>query len=152
MPVEGRSLSSRATQEAVRFRRLGNLSTPESVQKLRAALHAKAKQVPSFRFYALYDKLYRAEVLAHAYERCRANGGAEGVDGQRFEQIQAYGQEQWLGELAQELKEKKYQAQAIRRVYIPKPNGQLRPLGIPTIRDRVVQTATVLVLVDTSRR
>jgi group II intron reverse transcriptase/maturase len=125
---------------------LGNLSTPQSVQKLQTALHVKAKEAPGFRFYALYDKLYRADVLSHAYERCRANGGAEGVDGQRFEDIEAYGVEGWLGELAQELKEKKYQAQAIRRVYIPKPNGRLRALGIPTIRDRVVQTAAVLLL------
>jgi RNA-directed DNA polymerase len=125
---------------------LGNLSTPDSVQKLQAALHAKAKEVPGFRFYALYDKVYRTDVLAHAYQRCRVNGGAEGVDGQRFEDIATYGEERWLGELAQVLKEKKYQAQAIRRVCIPKPNGKLRPLGIPTIRDRVVQTAAVLVL------
>jgi group II intron reverse transcriptase/maturase len=125
---------------------LGDLSTPNSVQKLQAALHVKAKQAPSFRFYALYDKLYRIDVLAHAYQRCRANGGVAGVDGQGFEDIEAYGEERWLGELAQVLKEKKYQAQAIRRVYIPKPNGKLRPLGIPTIRDRVVQRAAVLVL------
>lgn len=125
---------------------MGNLSTPSSVQKLQAALHAKAKEAPGFRFYALYDKLYRADVLVHAYERCRANGGAAGVDGQRFEDIESQGAEGWLGALAQELKEKKYQAQAIRRVYIPKPNGGLRPLGIPTIRDRVVQRAAVLVL------
>lgn len=146
MPVEGRSLSSRATQDVARARRLGNLSTPDSVQKLQAALHAKAKEAPGFRFYVLYDKVYRADVLAHAYRRCRANGGAAGVDGQRFEDIETYGVERWLGELVQALKEKKYQAQAVRRVYIPKPNGKLRPLGIPTIRDRVVQTAAVLVL------
>lgn len=125
---------------------MGNLATPNSVQKLQAALHAKAKEAPGYRFYALYDKLYRADVLAYAYERCRANGGAAGVDGQKFEDIEAKGVEEWLGALAQELKEKKYQAQAIRRVYIPKPNGKLRPLGVPTIRDRVVQTAAVLVL------
>ena len=125
---------------------MGNLSTPGNVQKLQAALHAKAKEAPGYRFYALYDKLYRADVLTCAYQRCRANGGAEGVDGQRFEDIEAYGVERWLGELTQVLREKTYQAQAIRRVYIPKPNGKLRPLGIPTIRDRVVQTAAVLVL------
>ncbi len=125
---------------------MGNLTTPASVQKLQTALHAKAKEEPGFRFYALYDKVYRADVLTHAYERCRANGGAEGVDGQRFEDIEAYGAQKWLGELTQALREKSYQAQAIRRVYIPKPDGRLRPLGIPTIRDRVVQTAVVLVL------
>jgi RNA-directed DNA polymerase len=133
-------------QEVAKGGRLGNLSTPGSVQKLQTALHAKAKQEPGFRFYALYDKLYRIDVLTHAYRRCRSNGGAEGVDGQRFADIEAYGEERWLGELAQELKEKRYQAQAIRRVYIPKPDGRLRPLGIPTIRDRVVQSAAVLVL------
>jgi RNA-directed DNA polymerase len=146
MPVEGRGLSSRAMQDAARDRRLGNLTTPDSVQKLQAALHAKAKQAPEFRFYALYDKVYRADVLSQAYQHCRANGGAPGVDGQGFEDIEACGVEGWLGELAQELKEKKYQAEAIRRVYILKPNGKLRPLGIPTIRDRVVQRAAVLVL------
>lgn len=146
MPVEGRGLSSRATQDVARDRRLGSLSTPVSVQKLQAALHAKAKEASGFRFYALYDKLYRADVLDHAYWRCRANGGAAGVDGQRFEDIDAYGAERWLGELAQELKEKSYRAEAVRRVWIPKPNGKLRPLGIPTIRDRVVQTAAMLVL------
>lgn len=146
MPVEGRGLSSRGTQDVAREGRLGNLATPESVQKLQAALHAKAKEAPSFRFYSLYDKMYRADVLAYAYRRCRANGGGEGVDGQRFEDIEAYGVEGWLGELAQELKEKVYRAEAIRRVWIPKPNGKLRPLGIPTIRDRVVQTAAMVVL------
>jgi len=125
---------------------LGNLVTPPSVQKLQAALHAKAKDEPGCRFHALYDKLYREDVLRHAYRCCRANRGAPGVDGVRFEDIEADGVEPWLGELAKRLKEKTYQAEAIRRVYIPKPNGKLRPLGIPTIRDRVVQMATVLVL------
>jgi group II intron reverse transcriptase/maturase len=116
------------------------------VQELQAALHAKAKGSPDYRFYALYDKVYRADVLAHAYRRCRANGGAAGVDRQRFEDIKEYGEERWLGELAQDLKEKRYQATASRRVYIPKPNGRLRPLGIATIRDRVVMMAAVLIL------
>ena len=125
---------------------MGNLATPLSVQKLRAALHAKAKDEPGWRFHALYDKLYREDVLRHAYRCCRANHGAPGVDGVRFEDIEASGVEPWLDELAKTLKEKRYQAEAIRRVYIPKPNGKLRPLGIPTIRDRVVQMAMVLVL------
>jgi group II intron reverse transcriptase/maturase len=125
---------------------LGNLATPLSVQKLQTALHAKAKENPSFRFYALYDKLYRADVLQYAYACCKANQGAPGVDGKRFEDIEAYGLELWLGELAQELRKETYKPEAIRRVYIPKPNGKLRPLGIATIRDRVAMTAAVLVL------
>jgi len=123
-----------------------SLTTPSSVQKLQTALHAKAKESPDFRFYALYDKVYRKDVLAYAYERCEANGGAAGVDGQTFEDIERYGKERWLDELTQELKSRTYQPQPVRRVYIPKPDGKQRPLGIPTIRDRVVQTAAVLVL------
>jgi RNA-directed DNA polymerase len=126
---------------------LGNLSTPLSVQKLQTALHAKAKENPSFRFYALYDKLYRTDVLQYAYACCKANQGAAGVDGERFEDIEAYGLERWLGELAQELRNKTYQPQAVRRVFIPKQGGQgVRPLSIATIRDRVAQTAAKLVL------
>jgi len=123
-----------------------SLTTPFSVQKLQTALHAKAKEAPDFRFYALHDKVYRRDVLAYAYERCKANGGAAGVDNQTFEDIELYGGERWLGELTQELNSQTYQPQPVRRVYIPKPDGKQRPLGIPTIRDRVVQTAAVLVL------
>jgi group II intron reverse transcriptase/maturase len=123
-----------------------NLQTPESVQKLQNALHAKAKGEPSFRFYALYDKLYRQDILEFAYRLARSNGGAAGVDGQGFADIEASGVAGWLGELAQALKEKTYRANAVRRVYIPKANGKKRPLGIPTVRDRVAQTAAVLVL------
>jgi len=123
-----------------------NLTTPASVQKLQMTLHAKAKESPKLRFHALYDKVYRRDILAYAYERCRANGGAAGVDGQNFEDIEKYGVERWLDELTQELKKRTYQPQPVRRVYIPKPDGKQRPLGIPTIRDRVVQTAAVLVL------
>jgi RNA-directed DNA polymerase len=145
--MEGRSLSSRLTQEVARNGRLGNLKTPLSVQKLQTALHAKAKENPSFQFYALYDKLYRADVLQYAYACCKANQGAPGVDGVRFEDIEACGLEPWLGELAQDLKKETYEPEAIRRVCIPKPNShKLRPLGIATIRDRVAMTAAVLVL------
>lgn len=125
---------------------MGNLQTPASVQKLRTSLHAKAKEEPEFRFYLLYDKIYRRDVLEHAYRSCKANKGAAGVDGVRFEDIEASGEEQWLGELAERLKRKDYRPEAVKRVWIPKPNGKLRPLGIPTITDRVVQTATMLVL------
>lgn len=125
---------------------MGNLATPLSVQKLQTALHAKAKENPSFRFYALYDKMYRTDVLQYAYACCKSNQGAPGVDGVRFEDIEAYGLERWLGELALELRRETYEPEAIRRVYIPKPNGKLRPLGIATVRDRVAMTAAVLIL------
>jgi len=123
-----------------------SLSTPESVQKLQAALHAKAKGSPSYRFYTVYDKVHRMDILSYAYRCCRANGGAPGVDGQDFAEIEAYGLERWLGELAEELRKKTYRSQAVRRVWIPKPDGKQRPLGIPTVKDRVVQMAAVLVL------
>ena len=118
----------------------------DKVQKLQAALRAKAKESPSFRFYSLYDKLYRKDVLWVAFWQCRTNDGAPGVDGQTFAEIIEYGVEKWLDELAEELRTKQYQPQAVRRVYIPKPDGKQRPLGIPTIKDRVVQTAALLVL------
>lgn len=123
-----------------------SLSTPEKVRKLQRTLYVKAKEAPEYRFYLLYDKVYREDVLAHAYDRCQANGGAAGIDGQTFRDIEAYGRERWLGELARELKEKSYRPQAIRRVWIEKESGGQRPLGIPTIRDRVAQMATVLVI------
>ena len=125
---------------------MGNLSTPESVQKLQTALHAKAKAEADYRFYALYDKIYREDILAHAYAQCRSNRGAPGVDGQDFADVEDYGLKQWLGELAFALKEETYRPAPIRRVYIPKANGKLRPLGIATLRDRVAMTATMLVI------
>ncbi len=125
-----------------------SLTTPSSVQKLQTALHAKAKGSPNLRFYTLYDKMCRADVLAFAYDCCRANRGAAGVDDQTFGDIEAYGRERWLGELAEELRRKTYRPKAVRRVMIPKPGQpeRMRPLGIPTIRDRVAQMAAVLVL------
>jgi len=125
---------------------LGDLATPKSVQKLQTALHAKAKAEAEYRFYALYDKIYREDILTHAYAQCRSNQGASGVDEQDFEQVEAYGVERWLGELALALKEETYRPDPIRRVFIPKANGKLRPLGISTLRDRVCMTAAMLVL------
>src|ERR1043166_3393403 len=141
MPAEGRDLPSRRVSAAWTARRLArSLPPPATVGKLQAALHSKAKGSPAYRFYALYDKLYREDVLAHAYQRCRANGGAAGVDGQTFADIEAYGVGRWLAERAQQLKGKTYRPQAVRRVWIPKAGGQgRRPLGIPTVRDRVAQ-------------
>ena len=125
---------------------MGNLTTPDSVQKLQTALHAKAKAEPGYRFYALYDKISREDILAHAYAQCRSNKGAPGVDRQDFEAVEAYGVERWLGELALALRQETYRPDPIRRVYIPKANGKLRPLGISTLRDRVCMTAAMLVL------
>jgi len=125
---------------------LGNLLTLKHVQRLQNALHAKAKAEPDFRFYALYDKIYREDILAHAYAKCRSNKGAPGVDGQDFADVEAYGRERWLGELALALREGTYQPEPIRRVFIPKANGKLRPLGISTLRDRVCMAVAMLVL------
>ncbi len=125
---------------------MGNLATPKRVQKLQMALHAKAKAQAEYRFYALYDKISREDILAHAYAQCRSNKGAPGVDGQDFADIDAYGVERWLAELALALGEETYRPEPIRRVLIPKANGKLRPLGISTVRDRVCMTAAMLVL------
>jgi retron-type reverse transcriptase len=110
------------------------------------ALHAKAKAEAGYRFYALYDKISREDILAHAYAQCRSNKGAPGVDGQDFADIEAYGVERWLAELALALRQETYRPEPIRRVFIPKANGKLRPLGISTVRDRVCMTAAMLVL------
>ena len=125
---------------------MGNLATPKSVQKLQTALHAKAKAEVGYRFYALYDKISRDDILAHAYAQCRSNKGAPGVDGQDFADIEAHGVERWLAELALALRQESYRPEAIRRVFIPKANGKLRPLGISSVRDRVCMTAATLVL------
>src|SRR5688500_6851940 len=119
---------------------------PDQVERLRKKLYEKAKREPAFRFYSLYDKVCWIETLERAYRQARANAGAAGVDGVRFEDIEAYGVERWLAELRQELVEETYRPQPVRRVMIPKPGGGERPLGIPVIRDRVVQTAAKLVL------
>ena len=122
-----------------------SLPTLRKVEKLQETLHAKAKGSPDFRFYSLYDKVYRDDVLWAAYEQCLRNGGAAGVDGQTFEDIEAYG-EGVAGRTGGRTQEEDVSSQPVRRVWIPKPDGKQRPLGIPTIKDRVVQMAAVLVL------
>ena len=120
--------------------------TPEKIRSLQRKLYRKAKAEPAFRFYVLYDKICREDILRHAYEEARANAGAPGVDGVSFAQIEASGLETWLAGLREDLVSKTYRPDPVRRVLIPKPDGGERPLGIPTIRDRVVQTAAKLVL------
>src|SRR6516162_7449993 len=120
--------------------RLGNLATRKSVQKLQTALHAKAKAEAGYRFYAVFDKISRDDILAHAYAQCRSNKGAPRIDGQDFADIEAYGVERWLAELALALRQETYRPEPIRRAFIPKANGKLRPLGISSVRDRVCMT------------
>src|SRR5947207_15185715 len=123
-----------------------SLETPIKIRMLQRKLYQKAKEEPSYRYYLLYDKMYREDILAHAYALARSNQGAPGVDGQSFLGIESQGLEEWLTGIRQELRNKTYQPQPVRRVMIPKPGGGERPLGIPTIRDRVVQTAAKIVL------
>lgn len=123
-----------------------SLATPAAIRSLQRKLYVKAKAEPAFRFYSLYDKIYRADILEHAYRLARANRGAAGVDGESFEEIEERGLGGWLERLKEELRTRVYRPAAVRRVYIPKPGGGKRPLGIPTVRDRVTQTAAMLVL------
>jgi RNA-directed DNA polymerase len=123
------------------------LTTPEAIRTLQRKLYIKAKQEPAYRFYALYDKVWRADILMFAYRLVRANKGSPGIDGINFEDIeQKTGIDTFLLELAQDLKHKTYQPSPVRRVMIPKADGSMRPLGIPTIRDRVAQMATKLII------
>ncbi len=123
-----------------------SLATPTAIRSLQRKLYRKAKAEPAFRFYLLYDKIYREDILRHAYALACANAGAPGTDGMTFAAIETLGLENWLADLREELISKTYRPDPVRRVMIPKPDGGERPLGIPTIRDRVVQTAAKLVL------
>ena len=123
------------------------LTTPDTIRTLQRKLYAKAKQEPAYRFYALYDKIGREDILRHAWQLVRANRGSPGIDGVSFEAIESgIGVDTFLQELAVSLKDKTYRAQPVRRVMIPKADGSQRPLGIPTIRDRVAQMAVKLII------
>ena len=128
-----------------------SLATPEKIRILQRKLYRKAKAEPAFRFYVLYDKIYREDILRHGYALARANAGAPGTDGITFAAIEASGLDSWLAGLREELISKTYRPDPVRRVMIPKPDGGERPLGIPSIWDRVVQTAAKLVLNHSSR-
>src|SRR6266511_3929969 len=137
----------RGASQRVKGREIGvSLATPLKLRRLQEALYTKAKQEPAYRFYLLYDKVYRADILAHAYALSRQRGGAPGVDGVTFEDIEGAGTERWLVAVQEALRTQTYRPQPVRRVLIPKAGGGERPLGIPTIRDRVVQTAALLIL------
>jgi RNA-directed DNA polymerase len=123
-----------------------SLATPDNIRDLQIKLYRKAKNEPEFRFYQLYDKLYREDILIHAYLLAKSNKGAPGVDGESFAAIESKGLMEWLNGLGKELRERTYESQPVRRVMIPKPGGGERALGIPTIRDRVAQTAAKLIL------
>jgi RNA-directed DNA polymerase len=123
-----------------------SLTTPGKIRELQIKLYRKAKDEPGFRFYQLYDKVYREDILNHAYQLVKANAGAPGVDGESFEDIESKDLKQWMNGLREELRNRTYEPQPVRRVMISKPGGGERPLGIPTIRDRVAQTAAKLIL------
>ena len=144
----GRNPGPTQAREGLTARRLTmSLRTPsETVEKLQTSLQTKAKAEPAFRFYALWDKVCRKDVLLEAYRRCRANAGASGVDSETFERIDTHGLERWLETLWEELSSGKYVPKPLLRVWEPKSNGGQGPLGIPSIRDRVVQMAAVLVI------
>jgi RNA-directed DNA polymerase len=122
------------------------LTNIDKIQEFQRKLYEKAKAKLKFRFYSLYDKSYRMDILAEAYRRAKANGGTCGVDGEGFEDVERQGVSKYLLKLQTELKPRQYVPPPVKRVYIPKANGKQRPLGIATVRDRIVQTAFLLIL------
>src|SRR5262245_25744277 len=147
MPGEGRSPRSECARTS-RDKGIGvSLATPEKIRTFQRALYVKAKQEPTRRFHALYDKVWREDILAYAYARCHANGGAPGVDGETFARIEEYGVDRWRSGVREEAGTERYKQRPVKRVMIRKTGGTgQRPLGVSTIRDRVVQTAAVRVL------
>jgi RNA-directed DNA polymerase len=140
-------LRGSAVRGEVEIEGVVGLVTPPKLRRLQEALYTKAKQEPAYRFYLLYDKVYRADILAHAYALAKQNGGASGVDGVTFEDIEAAGVEGWLAAVGEALRTGTYRSHPVRRMLIPKPGGVgERPLGIPRTLDRVVQTAALLIL------
>src|SRR3981189_3508501 len=147
MPVESRALTSDKLTEEAKVEVIDDESTnPSKIRELKRKLYSKAKQEPNYRFYSLYDKIYREDILAHAYEMAKANQGAPGIDQQSFEGVESGGRQKWLAGLREELCQGTYQPQPVRRVMIPKANGGERPLGIPTIRARAAQSGPILLL------
>ena len=143
---EGRVSTEGQATEGTKESALRKLSSTEWLREFQRKLHEKAKAEPKFRFHSPYDKTYRTEVIEEAYRRAKANGGASGIDGETFEDVEKRGVAEYLRELREQMKGRSYKPQPVRRVYIPKANGKKRPLGIPTIRDRIVQTAFLLIL------
>jgi RNA-directed DNA polymerase len=125
---------------------LRELTSKNKIQEFQRKLYEKAKADKKYRFYSLYDKTYRKDILEEAYRRAKANGGTSGIDGETFTAIEAKGLTEYLAVLQEELKQEQYKPKPVKRVYIPKANGKQRPLGIPTVRDRIVQTAFLIVL------
>jgi RNA-directed DNA polymerase len=146
MPVEGRDLSSRRTQHVVRDLEIGQPINSGKCSEAAEGVARESEGRSGLSVLCPYDKISREDILAHAYAQCRSNKGAPGVDGQDFSDIEAYGVQRWLDELALALRQETYRPDPIRRVFIPKANGKLRPLGISTLRDRVCMTAAMLVL------
>jgi len=127
-------------------RRRSEIPDAERVQALQEKLYQKAKQESAYKFYVLYDKMYIPYMLREAWKSVKANGGAPGVDGMTIEEVGKYGVESYLKELGEDLRKQTYQPQAVKRVMIPKANGGERPLGIPTVRDRIAQTVCKMIL------